>query len=161
MSKQCSSWFVCCQLSWNFDKKDSGSSFSHVFATSRICNLPKTIIVLSSYSDKNNNNPIKWYLRGGREIETWQCILQSINKEQKSVSFMFSNVLKLNIDYSSSTRIQKMSTVFAVIFIEFLFKITIIILSVENLRPLDQIVQIKSTLKWKSDWLEQRWNLYV
>lgn len=60
---------------------------------------------------------------------------------------MFSNVLKLNIDYSSSTRIQKMSTVFAGIFIEFLFKITIIILSVENLRPLDQIVQIKSTLK--------------
>lgn len=85
--------------------------------------------------------------KGKGEIETWQCILQSINKEQKSVSFMFSNVLKLNIDYSSSIRIQKMSTVFAFIFIEFLIKITIIILSVENLRPLDQIVQIKSTLK--------------
>ena len=69
---------------------------------------------------------------------------------------MFSNVLKLNIDYSSSIRIQKMSTVFAVVFIEFLIKITSIILSVENLRPLGQIVQIKSTLKWKSDWLEQR-----
>ena len=41
----------------------SCSSFSHVFAKSCIYNLPKTIIVLSSYSDKNNNNPIKWYLR--------------------------------------------------------------------------------------------------